>query len=83
MTTDDTSITPSSPTILHQLRLIFDQQGRTHGVALETLERIKNMGILLGMITNGGPVQRAKVERFGLGTYFDSILIENMVIAGN
>ncbi|WP_306755231.1 hypothetical protein [Paracoccus actinidiae] len=50
MTTNDTSITPSSPTILHQLRLIFDQQGRTHGVAQETLERLLPLAQLLDLL---------------------------------
>lgn len=50
MTTDDTSITPSPPTILRQLRLIFDQQGRTHGVAQETLERLLPLAQLLDLL---------------------------------
>lgn len=50
MPTDDTSATPTPPTILHQLRLIFDQQGRTHGVALETLERLLPLAQLLDLL---------------------------------
>lgn len=46
----DTSVMPSSPTILHQLRLIFDQQGRTHGVAQETLERLLPLAQLLDLL---------------------------------
>lgn len=50
MTTDDTNAPLSPPTILHQLRLIFDQQGRTHGVALETLERLLPLAQLLDLL---------------------------------
>lgn len=50
MTTDETSATPSPPTILHQLRLIFDQQGRTRGVASETLERLLPLAQLLDLL---------------------------------
>ena len=45
--------------------------------ALDTLKRLQNQGLRLGLITNGntGP-QRAKIDRFGLAVYFDCILIE-------
>lgn len=45
--------------------------------AVETLERLRTMGVRLSLITNGsGPGQRAKIERFDLTRHFDSILIE-------
>src|SRR5215470_1599871 len=45
--------------------------------AIATLERIRQHGIRLGMVTNGtGPDQRAKIERFDLARHFDHILIE-------
>jgi putative hydrolase of the HAD superfamily len=45
--------------------------------AVEALERLRGMGVRLGMITNGGSAgQRAKIERFALAPYFDHILIE-------
>jgi putative hydrolase of the HAD superfamily len=45
--------------------------------AVETLERLREMGVRLGLITNGsGLDQRAKVERFDLTRRFDHILIE-------
>lgn len=50
MITNDTSAPPTPPTILHQLRLISDQQGRTHGVAKETLERILPLAQLLDLL---------------------------------
>jgi putative hydrolase of the HAD superfamily len=45
--------------------------------AAETLERLRNMGLRLAMITNGAPdMQRPKIEKFKLAKYFDNILIE-------
>lgn len=48
MTPDDTRTTP--PTILHRLRLISDQQDRTHGVAQDTLERVLPLAQLLDLL---------------------------------
>lgn len=45
--------------------------------AIETLEWLRERGVRLGMMTNGaGPAQRVKIERFGLASYFEHILIE-------
>jgi HAD superfamily hydrolase (TIGR01549 family) len=45
--------------------------------ALDVLEQLQTQGVRLGMITNGSASgQRAKIERFGLGSYFEHILIE-------
>jgi len=45
--------------------------------AVETVERIRAMGIRTALITNGGAAgQRSKVERFALAPYFDCIVIE-------
>ena len=45
--------------------------------AMETLEWLRAQGVRLGMITNGSAAgQRAKIERFGLAPYFESILVE-------
>jgi len=45
--------------------------------ALETIDHLKDLGIKLALITNGGPdMQRPKVERFGLEHRFDHIQIE-------
>lgn len=52
------------------------------GIALlpgskEALEMVKNMGIRMAVITNGGSeVQREKLERFGITHYFDKIIID-------
>lgn len=48
--------------------------------AVETLEALRAMGVKLGMITNGTPEgQRAKIDRFGLGRFFDVCFIEGEV----
>ena len=45
--------------------------------AIETLEYLNRMGIKLAMMTNGqSHKQRAKIERFELAPYFDTILVE-------
>jgi putative hydrolase of the HAD superfamily len=45
--------------------------------ALLTLELLRSRGYRLGLLTNGdGETQRYKIERFGLGQYFETILIE-------
>lgn len=47
---------------------------------ISTLEKLKETGIRLGMITNGTcESQRRKIKRFGLAKYFDQILIEGEV----
>lgn len=45
--------------------------------ALETIDKLKDMGLKLALITNGAAeTQRPKVERFGLEHRFDHIQIE-------
>jgi putative hydrolase of the HAD superfamily len=45
--------------------------------ALDTLEWFRRKSVRLGMATNGSAAgQRAKIERFGLATYFDRIIVE-------
>jgi putative hydrolase of the HAD superfamily len=45
--------------------------------ALEALERMRGLGIRLGLVTNGSAGdQRAKIERFDLARHFAYILIE-------
>jgi putative hydrolase of the HAD superfamily len=51
--------------------------------AIETLERLRAAGAVLGLITNGSSQgQRAKIERFGLGAHFDYVGIEGEVGCG-
>jgi len=48
--------------------------------ALETVEWFRAHGCRLALLTNGnGRPQRRKIEKFGLGAFFDSILIEGEV----
>ena len=45
--------------------------------SLETVAALRERGVRLGMITNGGATsQRAKIERFALAPLFDVIVIE-------
>jgi putative hydrolase of the HAD superfamily len=45
--------------------------------ALEALRSLKAGGLRLALVTNGGSdVQRRKIERFGLDSFFDFILVE-------
>jgi len=51
--------------------------------AEEALQDFVNRGVVLALLTNGEAVrQRAKVERFRLGRFFKSILIEGEIGAG-
>lgn len=54
-----------------------DQLTKLFPGAIETLEILRNRGVRLALITNGGTVtQRAKIERFALAPLFDHIQIE-------
>jgi putative hydrolase of the HAD superfamily len=45
--------------------------------AIEAIERLREHGIWLALLTNGSSaVQRATIERFGLARHFDYICIE-------
>ena len=45
--------------------------------ATDTLLRLKDAGVRLGLLSNGdGPTQRGKIERFALEGFFDHIQIE-------
>ena len=44
--------------------------------ALETVERLRQLGVRLALVTNGGiKDQSAKIERFGLAQQFDHVVI--------
>jgi putative hydrolase of the HAD superfamily len=46
--------------------------------AVETLQRLQDQDIRMGLITNGNAeFQRPKIRRFALESYFDFILIES------
>jgi putative hydrolase of the HAD superfamily len=45
--------------------------------ALETLDRLRQRGLKMALVTNGSPVlQRPKIEKHDLARHFDAILIE-------
>jgi len=45
--------------------------------AIEALDAFKAQGIPMALLTNGGPeLQRAKIERFNLESYFSAIFVE-------
>ena len=45
--------------------------------AINTLKHFRNRGILIALATNGGPeIQRRKIEKFGLASFLDFVLIE-------
>jgi len=51
--------------------------------AIEALKRLRSAGLPMALLTNGeGPGQRAKIERFGLGRFFEIILVEGEFGAG-
>ncbi|MGE0599686.1 MAG: HAD family hydrolase [Dehalococcoidia bacterium] len=55
------------------------REERTHLFpgAIEAIDHFRDAGVLLGLITNGaGPIQRPKIERFGLESRFHHIQIE-------
>jgi FMN phosphatase YigB (HAD superfamily) len=51
--------------------------------AVESLELFQRRGARMVLLTNGeSALQRAKIERFGLGRFFDAILIEGEIGIG-
>ena len=62
---------------------IRDEAVRPFPGAIDTLRRLKEAGIRLGLITNGGTeMQRGKIERFDLGGFFEHIQIEGELGVG-
>jgi putative hydrolase of the HAD superfamily len=48
--------------------------------SIETLEKIKSIGIITALVTNGSrESQRSKIDRFGLLKYFDYCFVEEEV----
>jgi putative hydrolase of the HAD superfamily len=49
----------------------------------EALGKLRDGGVIMGLVTNGDKrQQRAKIERYDLGSYFDAVLIEGEFGAG-
>jgi putative hydrolase of the HAD superfamily len=64
-------------------RELREERFRVFPGALETLEHLRVEGVRLAMMTNGAAVdQRRKIDRFGLGRYFDRVLIEGELGVG-
>lgn len=60
-----------------------DEEMRLEAGAEALLLDLRDAGYRLALLTNGaGPLQRAKIERFGLEPYFDHIQIEGEVGVG-
>jgi putative hydrolase of the HAD superfamily len=60
-----------------------EERARLFPGAIDTIQYFRNRDIWLGLVTNGASgMQRGKLERFGLGPYFDHILIEGEFGAG-
>ncbi len=71
---------PDSPLVTRmgeRYNQIRNEAMRPFSGAIETLQRLRMANIRLGLITNGSAEgQRAKIERFSLGEFFDHIQIE-------
>lgn len=73
----DLPYSPEAETMADRFTALRDQAIRPFPGALETLQRLKDVGIRLALLSNGdGPSQRGKIERFALEGFFDHIQIE-------
>lgn len=69
---------------LEQLQSYYDEHYMTHAKAMDhaidTLQACRNMGLRLGVITNGhSHLQHRKIDLLGLREYFDTIVISGEV----
>ena len=63
--------------IAARYRALRDQSIRLFPGAVGALERLREAGVRLAMVTNGtSTAQRAKIERFDLARHFEHILVE-------
>jgi putative hydrolase of the HAD superfamily len=70
----DTNLAHQTSDLYRDLR---EERAELFPDAIETLNTFRDAGVRLGLMTNGaGPAQRAKLERFGLTSYFDHVVIE-------
>ena len=71
---------PDSPLVTRmgeRYNQIREEGMRPFPGAIETLRRLRQAGMPLGLITNGNAeMQRAKIERFSVAEYFDHVQIE-------
>ncbi len=77
---DDTDLAREAAETYRDLR---EERAQMFPGAIDALDRLHAQGVRLGMMTNGAAAaQRAKIERFGLASYFDHIVIEGEFGAG-
>lgn len=63
--------------VSHRYAELHREQLSLYDDAIETLERVRDAGCRLALITNGPAImQRDKIDRFGLERYFDVLVIE-------
>jgi len=68
---------PEAEAMADRFTALRDEAIRPFPDALDTLQRLKDSGTRLALLSNGdGPTQRGKIERFALEGYFDHIQIE-------
>ena len=77
---------PDSPIVgrmADRYTAIREEAVRPFPGAIDTLRRLKETGIRLGLITNGAAdMQRGKIGRFALGGFFDHIQVEEELGVG-
>ncbi len=68
---------PVAEAMADRFTALRDQAIRPFPGATDTLLRLKDAGVRLGLLSNGdGPTQRGKIDRFALEGFFDHIQIE-------
>ncbi|MCY4527665.1 MAG: HAD family hydrolase [Chloroflexi bacterium] len=71
------SNTPIVESMAERYATIREEELRPFPGAIDTLRRLKSVGIHLGLLTNGGSEsQRGKIDKYGLAEFFDHIQIE-------
>lgn len=82
-----TSLNRKDFTLAHKIADFYSDERDSSGTlapgAIATLENLRARGIKLALITNGASdMQRQKIDQFGLGKYFENILIEGEFACG-
>ena len=73
----DLPYSPAAEAMADRFTTLRDAAIRPFPGATETLRRLGEAGVRLGLLSNGdGPTQRGKIDRFALEGFFDHIQIE-------
>lgn len=73
----DLPYSPAAEAMADRFTALRDAAIRPFPGAIDTLRRLGEAGVRLGLLSNGdGPSQRGKIERFALDEFFDHIQIE-------